>query len=172
MKRRDVTDRAVAYHEAGHAVAAFKQGIGIRRISIMAEAGRDGFVHHAPVMGRYRPDWDNSPQVRVRGERVIRICLAGPAAQRKFNPRTYRHWHAQGDFEQAAVMMSYLAAPGEHERAYMRLLKIETRRLVEHNWKLIGALANELIRRRKMSGAETMAFIRNWYASEAPPHRS
>ena len=64
---------ATAYHEAGHLVVAWTEGAAIRRVSIVPERERAGFVHHSPIMGRFNPEWDNSPQVRIRGERLIRV---------------------------------------------------------------------------------------------------
>jgi hypothetical protein len=164
---------ATAYHEAGHLVVAWTEGAAISRVSIVPERERAGFVHHSPIMGRFNPEWDNSPQVRIRGERLIRVCLAGPIAQRRFNPRSWRHYHGESDHEKATDVILRLAAPGEHANTYMRLLRIEAKMAVNQHWAMIGALAAELIERRKMTGAEATAFIRSWQrdASYRPhPH--
>jgi hypothetical protein len=42
-------------------------------------------------------------------------------------------------------MVLYLADAGEHANAYMRLLEIEARQIVDRNWELIEALAHALI---------------------------
>jgi hypothetical protein len=151
---------ATAHHEAGHAVVTWDQRVRLRRVSIVPEDDRAGFVHHVPAMGRFNPEWDASPQVRIRGERVIRICLAGIIAQRKFNPRSIRHYHGTTDYSKAADMIFRLAAPGEHANTYMRLLEIETEQIVERWWEPIKALAAELMVRRQMKGIDAERFIR------------
>ena len=59
-------------------------------------------------------------------------------------------------------MILRLASAGEHANTYMRLLRIEAKIAVNQHWAMIGALAAELIERRKMTGAEATAFIRSW----------
>jgi hypothetical protein len=162
---------ATAHHEAGHAVVAWDQRVGLRQISIVPDRGAAGRVHHAPIMGRYNPEWDESPQVRVRGERLIRVSLAGMIAQRKFNPRSVRHYHGAGDHAKAADMILRLAEQGEHADTYMKLLEIETRKIVDRWWELIGALATELMIRRRMTGAEANQFIRTWFAAQSAEGR-
>jgi hypothetical protein len=156
---------ATAYHEAGHAVVAWIQHVGLRRISIIPAHGAAGFVHHAPIGGRDM-EWGDSPRVRIRGERLIRVCLAGEIAQRRFDARSIRHYHGAEDRAKAANVISYLASPGEHADAYMRLLEIETQKIVEEWWELIGALAAALITRCRMTGAEATAFMRDWRAAK------
>jgi hypothetical protein len=158
---------ATAYHEAGHAVVAWDQHVGLRRISIVPDRGSAGRVHHAPIWGRYNPEWDASPQVRLRGERLIRVSLAGMIAQRRFNPRTVRHYHGAEDHAKAVDMIFRLAASDEHADAYMKLLEIETRIIVHQRWELIGAFAAELMIRRLMIGAEANHFIRTWFAAQS-----
>jgi hypothetical protein len=163
MKRTAKWDEVVAYHEAGHLVAARDQGVTIHRVSIEPAEDSAGRVHHAPIMGRFNLEDDVSPQVRIRGERLIRICLAGPIAQRQFNPRSWRHY-AEADYEKAADMILRLATPGEHAETYIRLLMIEARQIVDYYWDMIGALATELIKRREMSGRAVAAFTDQFQA--------
>jgi hypothetical protein len=83
-----------------------------------------------------RPDFERSRQIRLRGERLIRVSLAGPIAQRRFNPRSWREYHGQHDHDKALDMVCYYAQYPEHAQAYMRVLEIEARQLVDRNWAL------------------------------------
>jgi hypothetical protein len=75
---RESFRRATAFHESGHAVAAFSALAGINL------------------------EIDGSNRARVRAETAIIVALAGPAAQRRYAPRSRRAWRGESDFELAA----------------------------------------------------------------------
>ena len=105
-------------------------------------------------------------QVRIRGERLIRISLAGPIAQRKFNPRSIRRYHGEQDFKKAYDLLAYLAISDEHAQIYMQHLEIEAAGIVDRHWPVIKALAAEIMARRKMKGAEATRFIGEWFTTD------
>ena len=78
---------ATAYHEAGHAVAAFVLGlrIGRRGVTIVPNYDWDGSAHVLKQL-REKPDTGVAPRTQVRIERFVMMCLAGDTAQRKYAP--------------------------------------------------------------------------------------
>ena len=50
MRLREAARRATAYHEAGHAVAAWSLGAEIRKASIVPEDGSYGSVEHTSTL--------------------------------------------------------------------------------------------------------------------------
>src|SRR5689334_21318863 len=68
-------DRIAAYHEAGHAVAARAQGIGVEYATIEHEEGE---------RGRIALEQEPGLLASIAGmERLIRVSLAGPMAQQR-----------------------------------------------------------------------------------------
>ena len=65
-----------------------------------------------------------------------------------------------GDVAYALEHLIHIVAPGDHARAYVRLLEIEAAAIVDARWDLIRALAAELMGRRMLGGREFRAFIR------------
>ena len=86
-KRRKL--EGTAYHEAGHAVAAFflHLKIGRRGVTIIPDKIKDtlGTAHVLQSLCE-NPDISISPSTHVRIEDYALMSLAGDAAQKKFNP--------------------------------------------------------------------------------------
>ncbi|MGC2161247.1 MAG: hypothetical protein WA634_05010 [Silvibacterium sp.] len=92
---------ATAYHEAGHAVAAWAQGVKVLKASIIPDAETDGWVQHAPVWKNVNLEVDRSARAAGKIRENIVICLAGGQAQRRYAPRSLRNWHRGSDYEGA-----------------------------------------------------------------------
>lgn len=72
---------ATAYHEAGHVVAAWRQGLKFHRVTIIPTAHFDGSVVHDNPLRGVRLEYDNtSDRARFGAEKAMLVCLAGPAA--------------------------------------------------------------------------------------------
>jgi hypothetical protein len=124
MKRTKKQLKATAYHEAGHAVFAWYKGIKIKKVTIIPEADSVGHVHHAKVIRGRSSELDNSPRHRQRMEIQIMISLAGPLAQRIWNPRTYRTYQCRSDHQTAVdVAMTYCGS-GKQATAFLRYLHV------------------------------------------------
>src|ERR1700756_1909637 len=75
---------ATAFHEAGHAFMAWRQGVPVYKATIIPGDDTLGHVRHGKVL--FKGDWKDlaigdSDRTRMRAERLIMICLAGPEAQ-------------------------------------------------------------------------------------------
>jgi len=136
---------ATAYHEAGHFVLAWAQGIAVHRIEITV---RTGLVVTEPISLEALEEPD-------RRDQRIRVCLAGGIAQRRFNPRSLRRCHIRQDNENAFDF----ACSEDNVQARLDRLEAETEAIVKQLWPLIEALAGELIVRRRMTGDEAVQFI-------------
>ena len=103
MSRRSTASLEVtAFHEAGHAVAAWHAGLEIHSATIVPTPRLDGCVTHANPLYGVHLDCDGSDEARLRAEAAIIVLLAGPAAQRRHNPRSWRSWYGSSDHERAA----------------------------------------------------------------------
>lgn len=159
---------AAAFHEAGHAVAAYHVRIRFRRIAI----GRN-----QPKELGWLELW-LAPQATVTGiadvrtehaiERGVIVLLAGSQAERMGVGRP-TYLGSGLDFYEAVRYAGYLCRTRAEMSAYLRWMQLRVRALVESpSWRLpIRALAACLVRRRELGAREARAIIRR--AIPVPP---
>ena len=164
-KRRMRTSKsleATAYHEAGHAVAAWRLGVGFRKqaLSIVPDGDSLGHAKQSNPLFRVDLEFDKSDRARRRAEKAAQISLAGGAAQRRFSARSYRHAHIKSDLHEAVHMLGYFAE-GDELEAYLRLIEIRARHMFNRPfvWRCVQALAGALLARKKLSGREIKRII-------------
>lgn len=161
MKRGNHHRKATAYHEAGHAVAAFFLGFKTRQVTV--KPGKDYSGLHSEMGRHYLEGLDCreiTPLVRDRIERRVIVRLAGAAAQRRFNRRSYRHYHADDDHQQAVDLLFRIASSGKEVTAYCRWLGIRTENIVACHWQEIKNVADALIEQETLDGATITQVIR------------
>lgn len=145
--------KATAYHEAGHAVAAHHCGVRVRTTTIEAQGDTSGQVEHTNPIHGIRIDFDKSDRTRLRVERLIIVCLAGPSAQTKFHSLSWRHWHGHSDHEKATDLAMSMCGSPEQADAFIKWLEMRATDLVELHWREIEAVAMALIAKSKISGS-------------------
>ena len=147
MTRRSEKKRAkIAYHEAGHAVAAFRQNLRFRYVTIRPDHESLGHVMHERWERRFRPDlaeW--TPALRDRLEKRIRVAFAGDIAQRHFAPRSRRG--DDDDLYMAAKLLLYLTRHPQMQHHWSSLLDIQTKDMLlsRFGWPFVEAVANGLL---------------------------
>jgi len=153
--------QSTAYHEAGHAVVAWREGIRVNSISIVPEKDSQGHTSHANPLRGLNLEWDDSDKVRFRMERAIMVCLAGPLSQHKYCPKGFRKYHAQADWEAATDLLTYMAPGLEYFSAYWNLLEVRTKAILEmeHIWQAVTFLATALLDKPMMKSKEIRAII-------------
>jgi hypothetical protein len=131
---RERSGEAVAYHAAGHAVAAHSLDVPFSHVGINEQPDSRGRVAGIKP-NRRRQDWL---------ERYCIVTLAGPFAQRRYNPRS--HWR-------------YGGSGGKVARTYCRFLEARVEALVAQRWPAIEAVARALLLRKTMSRDEVRQTI-------------
>jgi hypothetical protein len=151
MRARDLKRlKAIAHHEAGHAVARWWLGLRFRDASIIPNSD-EGTLGH--VLSCHMPKWFDpestiSPRVRLRIEKEIISSFAGQIAQAKFLGRKPRYgMHA--DNEGAVDIATYVAS-GETLDAFLHFLFLRSRDLVHAKWREIECVAEALISGRRL----------------------
>ena len=165
MRRRTKkTEAATAYHEAGHVVAAWQvKGLrGVGAVTIEPGEGYRGRSSSKYMFKNLRPDVEVTPHTRLRIENEILLCLAGPAAQRKFNPRSVRRHHGLGDKKVADELASYVTGTGRQFEAFMNWMWARAEDLVNLHWPTIEDLAAALLDSRKFSGRQMREWLSSW----------
>ena len=155
----------VAFHEAGHAVAAVMLGVGIRRkgVTIVPSATYAGRIYTGKGY-RGDPTISDSAQMVWRAERRAVMSLAGPAAQRKYRPSSVRSYHGGKDWHQAIDLISCFVGSDRELNAYLKLLWIRAEQLVACDpwWIAIQAVAKALLERDRLTPNEVTEITRRW----------
>src|SRR5947209_17548668 len=100
MKNR----KALAYHEAGHAVASLTLGVAVKKATVQAGNGFAGRVTHHRTLPR---DWAAlSPVQETQFYRHLTVVLAGDAAQRRIAPRSVRRHQGETDRQSALRLIT------------------------------------------------------------------
>jgi hypothetical protein len=130
VTQQQFSDADLAYHEAGHAVAALALGQTVARVSIMREDASRGVQV---------PSFNAEDSAAVRDK--VLILLAGCAAQQVRDPTSPRRQDAK-DWPRAEALIGDTAAlEAEWDRA-MALLQTP-----EH-WQQVDRIAQALLRER------------------------
>jgi ATP-dependent Zn protease len=160
MKSRRRRHESTAYHEAGHAVAAFalRLKIGRRGVTIVPDKERDmlGYANIAAQL-RERPDCATSARTRARIEAWAVAHLAGDVAERKFNGR--RRFGGHSDLLHASDLLEYISTSVEQFDARLRVAYVGARDLIEDNWPSVQAVAEELLRKKTLTADEVASLV-------------
>lgn len=143
-------DRIAAFHEAGHAVVASAQGVGIEYATIEHEEGE---------RGRIALDQEPGLLASVAGmERLIRVSLAGPIAQqRACGDAAIDQERAGADM--IIVRALFIVISGGNVAGFPQFitrLRAETEALIFEplNWARMLSVAAALVERRMLTGEE------------------
>lgn len=155
------TRQATAYHEAGHAVAAWLSGIKIESISIIPSAEDDGRIVHANPLHGIKIECEGSDRGRLPAERLATVRLAGPIAQRIWNARSWRSRHGAADFEQALNGIAAFSSSPRHCEAWLRAIEVATEDMLRlpEVWAIVAGVAELLMERRSLAGGYAAAAI-------------
>jgi ATP-dependent Zn protease len=155
-----VSERATAYHEAGHAVAAFflNLSIGRRGVTIVPNK-QEHTLGAAHVLRQLRanPEYAMPPRTHVRIEKIAVMCLAGDAAERKFSPR--RKFGGEQDIRNAVDLLDYLSGSQQITQARLKVADLEARQFVKLHWKQIVAVAKALLKHKTLTAQQVREVI-------------
>jgi hypothetical protein len=147
----------VAYHEAGHAVAAHAMELPVERISIESEGDAAGHVIHdyGCNMNEIIYEDDNATREWALTRAAI-IAFSGEEAQRHFRPGSVEEYHGEGD---RILVYQYLDALAEEQDQELRdawatLLRLRAQRLVLVKWFQVEWIATLLLRQTVIEGPE------------------
>lgn len=147
----------VAHHEAGHAVAAIRLGRAVASLTTipdyMVAEPYDGCIFLASVGGR------SGGLARSFAVANIIVSLAGPAAQRRFRPRSGVADSARGDHDDCDRLAGVISCDMASENALRRHCAIEARALVKANWAAVKAVAEAAMHDRILSGTTIRAIV-------------
>jgi hypothetical protein len=162
--------KKVAYHEAGHAVAAFAMFRRFKKVSIIPipEEGTLGRLSGCQWASKLNPEFDDGARLRHKVEAEIILSLAGCVAEAKLTGR-YNHIGASKDYQDAVFYESYVTDSTEETEAYIKWLFEKTKNVLSRRWNAIELLADELIKHREIAYMATRLIIRKGLDGDLPP---
>jgi ATP-dependent Zn protease len=164
-KRGQFTDvERVAYHEAGHAVAAYCLRMRFRYVSIDpkdlgGEAGGGIVAVSRSVVDSLRDiDCDGVPRSRV--ESFIRVLLAGMIGEGLLSGK-YDWKESEQDFQVALQLAGHMSGGADEQVAYVTWLWESTRNLLNHGWhkEAVHYFAEALLKDGKIGYRKARAII-------------
>jgi ATP-dependent Zn protease len=163
MNRNEKKLLAIAYHEAGHAVAAWQLELAVGITTIVPDED-DGTLGHCVVkIPKWLPEETDylKPRTRWMIERRVICLLAGSEAERLFTGR-YNHKCANRDYRNAMNLASHIHFDPKPLGVYLRLQGMYARQIVtQQQWKpCIEAVARELIEKKTLRPTELTRIIR------------
>jgi hypothetical protein len=152
---------AEAYHEAGHAVMCHMLRIRVRSISIEGDELYGGETEYANPLKAGKAD-PNDIRARLRLEKAVMLCMAGPLAQKKSVPKAQvSDYGGVLDFEDASTLAIRFFRSRKIAMAYLNFVREWVSQKWEEPrvWAIVERLASALIKKRKLSGVQANAII-------------
>lgn len=150
---------ATAHHEAGHAVVAWRVGLGFKYVTVKPDANRGSLGHIASRFpGWFKPEIEASDRIRLHAERHIVMGLAGQLAEKKFLSRRPR-CGMEGDNQNAADLALCFCGSEETATAFLKYCFMVARDWVNADWAGIQAVAGALAERETLTRNEVVEII-------------
>jgi hypothetical protein len=159
MKRKKI--EKTAYHEAGHAVAAFYMKSSFCYITIEPDEESLGHVMFKKYRDSFNPEIDSDRIIRKPLEKAIIIAFAGAIAEQIFSGQKNPTGTSR-DFRSAVDDATYLCGNLEETEAYINWLWIRTKNMIRQpaKWCSVKRLAEELLDCRKIGYMKTRRIIK------------
>jgi hypothetical protein len=160
---------SAAYHEAGHAVVAYDQGIGIHGITIVPDERRNGHIRvDTLLLDRLAPTFrsDKGARNRFTMERHVMVLLGGDCAVRRLNPKQtadLRPHHAEGSDQSTAMnLLLTFAADREEADRYYEWLESRTIGIIKtsQRWYQLKRLAAALLKQDKLGARKVREILK------------
>jgi hypothetical protein len=148
-----------AYHEAGHALIAYRLGLPVGEVSIQPTESTAGWVRYQQPLAEIIQSGDTSDERRIRMERCAMVCLAGREAQMRFNFEELQEDDYRVDLDLITQALNQFSHCEEEVLIYEKLLEVRTRQLLDQPmaWEMVTGLATALLKNETMSGEEVHA---------------
>jgi hypothetical protein len=153
----DMSERATAYHEAGHAVVAQALGRAVKSVTIVGDDEVTGRCIHPPVGDWFRPNIKVDGRARRLTDTTIMSSWAGTLAQEREGSSTAEELEAEAANDRDGLVDLALRFTGGNvyeTDSYIEWLRRRTVGLLDRFdiWPAIEAVAEALLVERTLSG--------------------
>ena len=152
-------EAAIAYHEAGHCVAACLARKRFKAVTIIPDGDTLGKCS-TTAWKNYHPDYDANRRTIQRVKADIFVSLAGPIAELKFTGD--EEPVLCSDYNDALSATSYLCGSNEQTEAYVNYVWKVTESVIslDWNWKAVEAVAKSLLQRQTIGYKEARRLVK------------
>ncbi|HNQ85581.1 MAG TPA: hypothetical protein PLT33_06745 [Deltaproteobacteria bacterium] len=147
MNRKRATKKnLIAYHEAGHAVAAYLTRKKFKYVTIKSNKDYEGYMRHEEQRATSRPEWDERRKTRSSIEKDIMVSLAGSAAIFLLTGHRERIG-AWADRRRAMDLAENICDSRRECEAFVNWLYVRVEGILrsQANWHAVETLAEELM---------------------------
>ena len=158
-----------AYHEAGHAVVAYDQGVRVHGISIVPDEGRMGHISiDTLLLNRLAPTFQSNKGARNRFtmERHVMVLQGGHVAVRKLEPARKNLAEAvngEGSDQNIAIsLVKAFAADQLEAEKYYQWLDARTEGIMANpmRWFQVRILAESLLHHEQLGARKVREIIK------------
>jgi hypothetical protein len=128
-------------------------------VTIVPTVDTTGHIIQTNPLDGFQLNPDSSDEARLRIESLITICFAGPIAQKRYNPRSWRRAHGEWDYEKIAELGLRVCGSAEQASAFIRWREIVACDMVRAHWPRIQLVAGQLLKRENLSHTDLDAII-------------
>jgi len=150
-------ERDVAYHEAGHAVAAIAVGMSFKSVSIIPSESSWGRLL-LRKMSDFHPDVERDRRTVNLAKKYMFAALGGPVSEKK---RGRGGGLGEGDVQEVFNMAARLCGSFEETEAYVNFTWCQVEQSVKLNWKAIRIVVRQLIKCKTLKCQEVKALIQD-----------
>ena len=184
-RRRLTREESTAYHEAGHATAAFVLGFAVPRVFIRLDAEfgeRRGQTDVCWVCDvEITEEQAKLPYVQIELDQRIKCLMGGMIAENIARGKTNLKIKLTSAFDQlagdtdevvslATIRCQFGRSTTPYDRvraAYLYWLEVSTQRLLKQNWQLVEAIATALLENHELSGTALKRIVRTVKKTQA-----
>jgi hypothetical protein len=142
------TLKRTAHREAGHAVAAWSNGLKFKHVTVAPNV--DSFGHMLDVRPKwFDPESARSGRVRCFVERSIIVRIAGQLAEARFIGKRTRYG-MRSDNKRTLGLAFYMGGSGKTTNAYLRYCWSASEDLVTMRWSEIKLVAAALLEKQTL----------------------
>jgi len=113
-------------------------------------------VNGKAVTGDLDPQSDRA---RLAAERAILVSLAGPLAQRRYRPSSWRRAHGALDLSRARALAAAVTDNRRQALALMKFLEIRADDILAARWRKVEVIAKRLMEKGAISRNEIIAIL-------------
>ena len=150
-------ERLTAYHEAGHALASELYGQVLTRVEILGDSEHSGTTEALRFL--FDPDEGGAAQASAEAiENRLRCVLAGTVAEMMVSER--EDWsESSEDLDVAVRLAMKLVDDCEDVLPLLEDVRADLEKVLRERWAAVERLADELVRRKSLSGAEVRQIL-------------
>ena len=171
--------REIAVHEAAHGLLAWVTGRPILGLAMVTDAAYDQIARRPRPGASWGRAYFPGPPAsiskgrhrRTLADREAMVSLAGDLAVRMYRGTSLRKQPTDTDLDAVVHAAALAVAAGEDAEAHLGLLVSKTVLLLNVYWDRLLVLADALLARRRLTGADIADLLQDPRSSQTPPTR-